>query len=91
MHATAKEAEPDDIEFLNTVPIYDVNTPFVFSKRIQQFPIHEFEEDVGPQHNLPSGSSEESYFDLFFDAEIFEHIISDTNKYATYVQNQKRV
>ncbi|XP_054723656.1 piggyBac transposable element-derived protein 4-like, partial [Uloborus diversus] len=41
----------------------------------------------GPIHDLPVGSSAESYFKLLFTEEMCENILLNTNKYADYVKS----
>ena len=60
-----KEIEFDNSSFQDTVPIYDVNSSFVFSKNVEKIFIHEFQEDIGPCHDLPLGSSEETFLIVF--------------------------
>ena len=66
------ENQTEDLDGAETIPIYNVNGFFLFSKNVIHHCVLSFDEDVGPCHNLPSGSSEECYFGLFFNDEFYD-------------------
>ena len=48
-----------------------------------------FKENVGVVHNLPVGAEPVDYFQLFFSESTFSDIATETNLYATQIQNEK--
>lgn len=80
----------DESDTLDTIPIYDVNSNFSFSKKICHYDIHDFKENIGPVHDLSVGSEESSYFGLFINDDFYDYVALETNKYAAYVTNKKK-
>lgn len=58
------------------------NAELVWRETYEELDIDPFIQITGPSHNLNPNASELEYFKLFFDDNMLEKIVSQTNQYA---------
>ena len=64
------------------------NTTANWSNHFDFEDLQEHKNNMGPNHNLPFGSCEKDFFELFVDREFFELVANQTNIHAKYLQKK---
>jgi hypothetical protein len=63
---------------------------YIWSKSDEDPPLFLFVEDIGLRNPLPANASPMQYFELLFNEEFVNHIVTETNCYAQHEINQQR-
>lgn len=73
---------------LKRQPSVTPNNCRVWSDDEVVYPRKPYKKERGATHGLPSDASEKDFLDLFMGEDFYEHIVSETNKYAEFKQKK---